>query len=369
MHKITQPILVILFSLLAACGANDKGTDKTDSKNSHDKPVRKATLVTVAQVQYKPIEITEQAIGTLEGLIDPTVAAEVAARVIKVHVSPGQTVKQGQLIATLDATDFGLQRNEAQAEVARIEALLDNQAKTVARSQSLVNKKFISQNAVDNDLAQQNVLKEQLTGAKARVSTINHSGSKTKVFAPTNGVVEKKIVDTGEFVNVGDPIVQIISNKRLRAHIPFPERIGAQLKPGLKVRLSTPTSIKVVESVIRELKPMITESNRTIDIIADVMDQADWQSGASVTGTVILGEQPSAMMLPEQSVVLRPAGKVVYVIKADKAHQVVVKTGLHQNGLVEITAGLNVNDTIVVDGAGFLTDLAPVKIAENHVKR
>jgi len=358
MRKITQLILsILLLSLLTACG-DEKPADKQPNAQG-PKPI----LVTSVQVQSQSVEITEEAIGSIEGLIDPTIAAEVAARVVKVHVSPGQTVKKGELIATLDATDFGLQRNEALAEVARIEALLDNQTKTVARSQALVDKKFISQNAVDNDLAQQNVLKEQLAGAKARVNTINHSSSKTRVFAPASGVVEKKIVDTGEYVKVGDPIVQIISNKRLRAHIPFPERISAQLKPGLKIRLSTPTSSKTVETVIHELKLMITESNRTVDVIADITDESDWQPGASVTGTVILGEQESTVMVPEQSIVLRPAGEVVYLIKADKAHQRIVKTGLRQHGLVEIISGLNVNDTIVMDGAGFLTDQAPIKIA------
>jgi len=363
MQKIIQFILLTLFfNLLVACGPKDKTTETQDREKKGPKP----TLVTVTQIQNTPIEITESAIGSLEGLVDPTIAAEVAARVVKVHVNPGQPVKQGQLVATLDATDFGLQRNEAQAEVARIEALLNNQIKTVERSQALVNKKFISQNAVDSDLAQQNVLKEQLAGAKARVDTINHSSSKTKIYAPTDGVVEKKIVDTGEFVKVGDPIVQVISNKRLRAHIPFPERISNQLKAGMKVRLSTPTSTKVVESVIRELKPMITESNRSVDVIADVADESDWQTGASVTGTVILGEQAAALMVPEQSVVLRPAGEIVYLVKNNKAQQVVVKTGMRQNGLIEIIEGLSPNDIVVVDGAGFLTDQAPVKITTSR---
>lgn len=364
MQKIIHITLLSLFlSLLTACGAKDKTADSQDAA----KKGPKATLVTVAQIQNTPIEITESAIGSLEGLIDPTIAAEVAARVVKVHVSPGQRVKQGQLIATLDATDFGLQRNEALAEVARIEALLNNQIKTVERSQALVNKKFISQNAVDSDLAQQNVLKEQLAGAKARVDTINHSSSKTTIYAPTDGVVEKKIVDTGEFVKVGDPIVQIISNKRLRAHIPFPERISHQLKPGMKVRLSTPTSAKAVESVIRELKPMITESNRSVDVIADILDESEWQPGASVTGTVILGEKAAALMIPEQSIVLRPAGEVVYRLIDGKAQQTIVKTGMRQNGQVEILEGLQANDTVIVDGAGFLTDKAPVKIAADHM--
>jgi membrane fusion protein (multidrug efflux system) len=363
MQKIgTYLFISVLSTLLLACGVgNDKTGDASAEKNG-DKRDIKPTLVTTTQVKSQAVETTETTIGSLEGLIDPTIASELAARVVKVHVSPGDTVNKGQLIATLDATDFGMQRNEQQAEVARIQALIDNQAKIVARNQALVDKKFISQNVVDNDIAQQKVLKQQLAAAKARVGSINHNSSKARIIAPVSGVVEKKLVDTGDFVQVGDPIVQIISKQRLRAHLPFPEHIGTQLKPGLKVRLSTPTSDKPVESVIQELKPMISEGNRTIDVIADVVGEMSWQPGASVTGTIILGEQKAAMMIPEQSLVLRPAGEVVYVVRDNVAHQAIVKTGLRQNGLIEVLEGLSVNDTIVVDGAGFLTDGAAVSI-------
>jgi RND family efflux transporter MFP subunit len=355
--------MLLALTLLAACGKQD--TSAEANKNSPKGP--KPTLVTTAQMNKISIEITESAVGSLEGLIDPTIASEVAARIIKVHVSPGQRVKKGDLIATLDSTEFNLQSNEAQAEVARIDAQLNNQTKIVARSQALVHKNFISQNVVDTDIAQQNVLKQQLVGAKARVESIKHIGSKTTIYAPTDGVVEKKIVDTGEFVKVGDPIIQVVSNKKLRAHIPFPERMSNQLKPGMEVRLTTPTSDKIIESVIRELKLMITESNRSVDIIADVTDEADWQPGASVTGTVILGKKAAVLMVPEQSVVLRPAGEVVYIVKDNIAHQTVVETGERQNGKVEIIAGIHETDTIVVDGAGFLTDQAKIKIADNPV--
>ena len=300
---------------------------------------------------------------SLEGITDPTIASEIAARVINVYVTPGTQVKQGQLIATLDAADFSMQRNEQLAEVARIQALIENQTKIVARNQALVNKNFISQNAVDNDTAQQNVLKQQLEAAKARVASINHNSSKSKVYAPVSGTIEKRLAGPGDFLRVGDPIVQIVSTQRLRAHLPFPERIGAVLKAGLKIRLTTPTSPQAVETVIHELKPMITADNRTVDVIADVVDAVGWQPGASVTGTVILGEQAAAMMIPEQCLVLRPAGEVVYVVRNNIAYQAVVKTGLRQNGLIEVLDGLNENDTIVVDGAGFLTDKAPVKVS------
>ncbi len=362
MLRLSTPLFIgLLLLLLAACGAKD---DSSANTKNNDKKDAKPTLITVTQVKNQAIETTETAIGSLESLIDPTVASELAARVVKVHVNAGETVKQGQLIATLDAADFGMQRNEQLAEVARIQALIDNQTKIVARNQTLVDKKFISQNAVDNDLAQKNVLKQQLVAASARVGSINHNSSKSKVIAPVSGVVEKRLVGTGDFVRVGDPIVQIVSKQKLRAHLPFPEHIGAQLKPGLKVRLITPTSDKPIESVIHELKPMITEGSRTIDVIADVEGELNWHPGASVTGTVVLGEQAAALMVPEQSLVLRPAGEVVYVVRDSVAYQALVKTGARQNGLIEVLEGLNTNDIIVVDGAGFLTNGAPVNVQQ-----
>lgn len=347
--------------LLTACGENK------DVSNKQNTP--KPSLVTVTQVKDQALEITEESIGSLESLIDPTIAAEVAARVIKVHVSPGEPVKKGQLIATLDATDFNLQRNEAQTEVARIQALLVNQDKIVTRNQALVDKKFISQITVDNDIALKNSLKQQLEGAQARVSSINHISSKTKIYAPTSGIVETKLSDTGDFVKVGDPIVQIISKQRLRAHLPFPEHIAAKLKPGLKVRLTTPTTSEVFNTVIRELKPMIAADSRTVDIIADVFDTTGWQPGASIKGTVILGERGTALMVPEQSVILRPAGEVVYVVRNNRAYQAIVKTGLRKNGLIEITDGIKASDVVVVDGAGFLTNDTPVKINQTIAEK
>lgn len=360
MHKTVLSTLFILSTaLLSACGSSDDA--ETDKKAN-----ARTTLVTVSSVNNQAIEITESSVGSLEGLINPTLAAEMAARVIKVHVNTGDRVEKGQLIATLDATDYVMQRNEAQAEIARLQALLNNQSKIVARNQTLVDKKFISQTAVDNDSAQENVLRQQLKAARARVASINHDRSKSRVLAPVSGIIESKPVDTGDYLRMGDPIVQIVSKQVLRAHLPFPEQIGSQLKAGLTVRLNTPTSSETIETTIRELKPQVTAGNRTIDVIADINNANGWQPGASVKGMVVLGKLAAAMMIPEQSVVLRPAGEVVYVVRDNVAYQTIVKTGLHQNGLIEILSGLNENDMIAVDGAGFLTDKAPIEIAKDE---
>ncbi len=361
LHTKSLLLISLLATALLACGAKKSEQDQADSNKNGPKP----TLITVTQAKKQAIDITEQAVGSLEGLTNPTVSSEVAARVVRMHVNTGQTVKQGQLIATLDATDYSLQAYEAQAEVARIEALLANQSKIVERNQVLLGKKFISQNALDNDTAQQNALKEQWKGAKARLDSIQHNSNKTRVYAPAAGKIEKKLIDDGEFLRVGDPIVLIVSSQLLRAHLPFPEQIAAKFKPGLTVHLSTPTSEQTVNAVIHELKPMITEGSRSVDVIADVTNAPGWQAGASVDGTVVLGTQAASMMLPEQSVILRPAGEVVYIVRGERAYQAIIKTGVRQNGLVEIVSGVSENDVVVVDGAGFLTDKALIKLASH----
>lgn len=353
MKRLYFFLIWLIATQIAGCDNAKEGAQKKTSN---------LPLVTVTQVQRQSIEITEDAIGSIEGLIDPTLASEVAARVVKVHVGVGDKVKKGQLIVTLDADDFAMQRNEALAEVSRIEALLANQAKTVARSQALVDKKFISQNAVDNDLAQEKVLKEQLTGAKARVSSINHDSSKTRIYAPNDGVVEKKIVDSGEYVRAGDPIVQIIGNQKLRAHIPVPENVAANIKPGQTVRLTTPTSGTTVTTEVKEIKPLVIVDSRSVDVIADIDNQPNWQAGASINAQIVLNKKEHVITVPEQSVVLRPAGEVVYVIRNNRAYQRIVRTGTIKHGSIEILGGLEDGLLVAVDGAAYLTDKAQVKI-------
>jgi RND family efflux transporter MFP subunit len=350
---------ICAFCLAACLGLLLAGCGKQEDKPTKVAP---ATLISTAPAETISLEIREEAVGTIEGLIDPTVAAEVAARVVRVLVHPGQQVNKGDPIVLLDPTDFSLQRGEAQAEVARIQALIQNQQRVVERNQALVEKNFISQNAVEDSTTQLAALKQQLAGARSRLATIEHTGSKARVLSPLAGTVEKQIVSPGDFVNVGDPLIQIISNQRLRAHLPFPESIAAKLKPGLKVRLSTPTSPEEVTSTIRELKPLIGETNRAVDVIADIVNEPGWQSGASVNGTVILGEREGAVVVPEQSVVLRPAGEVVYVIKDGVAYQRKVKSGVRQSGMVEIVEGLQAGEQVAVDGSAFLTDQAKVTV-------
>lgn len=350
---------VLLLSLmLSACGSK---TD--DKKNDVKKGGPTATPVTVAPVETGSMQMLEESVGVLESFADPVIAAEIAGKVLEVKAGAGEAFKAGQVLAVLDAQDAGLSRQAAQAEVRRVQTLYDNQARNVARQRQLREKNFISQAVLDDTQAQLNVLQSQLGSAKAQLAISERSVGKTRIVAPFDGRVEKQIAVRGQYVKVGDPLFQVVAAGKLRARLPFPESMAARLTPGMQVSLSTFIDDRIVTGKIDSIRPMTGLSSRSFEAIVVVGDPGLWRPGSTVTGQVVMGEHLNVFTVPQHSVVLRPAGKVVYVLEGDKVRQRPVTVGILRDGKAEIVSGLTGSEQVVVDGAGFLTDQAPVNVA------
>lgn len=346
--------------LLLALLALGTGCDRNDAK----KKGPPATVVTVTKVTVQNLEITQESIGQVESDNAPTIAAEVAGKVAALHVEVGQRVARGQVLAELDPQDQHISRQAAAAEVNRVQALLENQQRLVERYQKLVQENFVSRAMLETNESQLAALREQLAVAKAQLDNADRSVGKTRVVSPVAGRIEQRMIAAGDYVSVGKPLFQVATAQALRAHLPFPETVASQLRPGLTVRLTTPTANKTVIGRIADLRPMIDSENRAIDAIVDVPNPGDWRPGASVQGVVVLGERKGALVVPEQSVVQRPAGEVIYVVRDGKTEQRVVKVGLRQNGNAEILAGVSADETVVVDGAAFLTDKTAITVRQ-----
>ena len=367
--------LTLVAAVVALLGAVGLGTyivaDGRTSKDGKAPAGKRAgqarsVLIGATPVEPRTLEVYEEVVGSLENAADPKIGAEVAGRVTRVLGFTGMKVRRGELLAEIDAQDFEIQSRADAADVKRLQALLENQERVVARQQKLVAQGFISQNALDEALAQRTVLREQLSAARARAESTGRSLGKTRVVAPIDGEIESQVVATGDYVKVGDPLFTLVGMSRMRAHLLFPESATNRIRPGLKVRLESPAAPgRTVETRIDEIKPTVSAGNRALDAIVrfDSEDGA-FRGGGSVNARVIISVKENALMVPEQAVVLRPAGKVVYVVKDRRVAQRVVETGLRQEGLQEVTKGLAAGEVIATDGAGFLSDGAAVTLAE-----
>jgi len=340
--------------LLAACG--DKPAEKKGAP---------PTLITITEAKAVALEVSERTLGSLEAVDDPKIGAEIAGKIVKIAVRAGEAVVREQLLARIDPTDAAHQASADNAEIARLQALLAQQERLVARQTELVQKNFISKNALDDVTAQRDALKSQLAAAHARAGLSRNNVDKTRVVAPFAGIIEEQLAAVGDYVKLGDPLFRLVSNTRLRAHLPFPESAAPRLKVGMPVRITSPlVPGGSIEGVVEDIRPTVGEGNRAIDVIARLDNPGALKAGGSVDAAVVTGQKAQAVVVPEQAVVLRPAGKVVYLIADGKATQQVVEVGSKQRGLIEITSGLTGGETVALDGAGFLSNGAAVNVKQ-----
>ena len=354
----------------AGDGRAREGSADAGKSQARKASAARAVLIGTVVAHSRSLEVYEEVVGSLENVMDPRIAAEVAGRVTRVLGFTGKKVKQGELLAEIDAIDFEIQSRGDAAEIKRLQALLANQERIVERQEKLVGQGFISQNALDEAIAQRSVLREQLSAARARAESTGRSLGKTKVVAPIDGEIETQVVAPGDYVKVGDPLFRLVGTQRMRAHLLFPESAANRIRPGLTVRLESPAAPgRPIQSAIDEIKPTVSAGNRALDAIVrfETTDGA-FRGGGSVNARVVLELKKNALMVPEQSVVLRPAGKVVYVVRDGRVAQRLVETGLKQDGLQEILTGLSAGEVVATDGAGFLSDGAAVTLAAKKGK-
>ncbi len=352
MNSANWNLLLLSLVFVAGCG----------KKTEEIKPLQSSTPVTVRQSELRTVEWQEESVGTLESFADPVVSAEVAGKVLEIRAPAGSAINAGHILAVIDAQDVSLSRQAAQSEVRRVETLSNNQTKNLERLKQLREKNFIAQSVLDDATAQASAMQNQLETARTQLALAERNVSKAHVLSPVDGRVEKQIAVRGQYVKVGDPLFQVVALNKLRVRLPFPENLSAQLQRGMLVRVSSSADDLVLAGKIEEIRPMAGVGNRAFDVFVTLDNPGVWKPGASVVGKVVLGEHQNAVVVPEQSVVIRPAGKVVYVVKGDKVEQRLVQVGIEQNGEIEILSGLQANETVVVDGAGFLTDKAIVAV-------
>ena len=329
-------------------------------------PAKKASpgiAVTTAQVETRDIKLVEKTMGEVDSPSSPQVSAEISGRITEVFFNLGDPVKAGQVMVKLDPTDLSSSRSSADADVQRLEALLANQKKVVERNRELLAQNFISPLRVEELESQLSALEQQLRGARAQGDIARRNVGKSSVFAPATGRVEQKQVSKGDYVTPGKLLFQIATSELLRVRLPFPETVAAKIQPGQSVTLLSPlVPGKPVEAKVEEIRALVGTSNRSIEAIIKFRNPGEWRAGSSVNGEVIVGERNGATTVPAISVVLRPAGKVVYVVNDGKAEQRVVEIGVRQDGYVEILSGVKSGESVVLDGAGFLTDKAPLVV-------
>lgn len=345
--------LLGLAVLIAACGQDEAAENG-----------ERTLAVTVAEVESGDVEVQRYSVGRIESTLAPRTSAEVAGQVVEVLKDAGDPVRQGELLARIDDSDYQNARESAEAGLERAEALLAQQQRTVERYRRLVEEESAAQNLLDEAGAQLASIQAQRREARAQLEVARKALQRTRITAPADGTIQTRLVSAGDYVGIGEPLFVLATTDRLRVVLPFPERLQDELATGQDVLLSRPSGAGVIRASITDLRPMVGAGSRAVDAIVELDNPGGWRPGGSVSARVITESRRGQSLVPAQAVVQRPAGNVVYLVDGDRARERQVEVGVRLEGKVEILEGVEPGQRIAVDGAGFLTDGTRVEIRD-----
>ena len=346
---------------LTACGSAETESASPGSES----PDAQAIPVTTAQALQQDVVDQLHSVGRLASRNAPTLATEIDARVTDVLVDVGESVVPGQVVIKLDTTVLELSRREARAEVQRLEASIKNERRRVKRYHDLKKSDLVSAEKLDDAEAQLAVGLASIEVASARLAMVEDRLNKAEVRSPVEGVVEVRHVSIGDYVKVGGDLLTVTDTLRLHALLPFPETVAHRLALGQVIMIESPLAPgQIATARISQLKPEVGGLSRAVVAVVELENPGGWRPDATVEANVIVARRPQAVVIPAQAVVPRPVGQVVYLLDAGKVHQQLVELGEWNDDWVEVTNGLNVGDTLVVEGAHYLTDGATVTIRE-----
>jgi len=332
------------------------------------------TPVVATAATQGDVDVIVNGLGTVTPLRTVAVKTRVDGELVRVLFEEGQLVKEGQLLAEIDPRPFQVQLTQAQGQLARDRALLENAKLDLERYNTLFQQDSIAKQQVDTQVS----LVRQYEGAiRTDVGQVENARLQlayARITAPVSGRVGLRQVDAGNIVHAGDTngIVVITQLEPISVLYTVPQ----DLLPQLMKRLQSGDQIGV-EAWDREQKAKLADGT-----LASADNQVDPQTGTVklrarfansdralfpqqfVNVRMKLDTLHDAIVVPPAAVQRGAQGMFVYVVQPDKTVALrPVKLGPADGQRQSITEGLQPGDMVVTDGTDRLRPGSPVDVA------
>ena len=366
---------LLLTSVLAvACGKDEKAAAAEGAAASPaataaepgaaPAAAKPAMTVTTARPETASLALQLQANGNIAAWQEASVGAEVPGlRLATVSVNIGDVVKKGQVLATFARETAEAESLQGKAALMQAEAAAESAKADADRARSIENTGALSQSQIAQYQMQEKVTRAQHEAAKAAYAATQVRLGNTQVRSPDEGVISARTATVGAVAGAGQELFRLVRQSRMewRAEV-TPSEVG-QVKVGQKVEVTAASGLKVAGTV-RAIAPTADPQTRNVLVFADLPKHAELKAGTFARGQFQIGAS-QALTVPAQSIVVRDGHNYVFVVGSDnKAAQRKVETGRRAGDRVEVLQGLQADEAVAVQGAGFLNEGDLVKIVQ-----
>ncbi len=335
-------------------------------------PAKRPVPVTVAAAVQKTIPIQIEAIGAVEPYQTISVKTQITGQITQVYFKEGQDVKKGDPLFTLDCRTYEEMLKQAEANLIRDTAHMQNARQELSRYAFLVEKGYVAKQQYDQIKTNWAALEATVNADKALVETNRVQLQYCSVHSPIDGRTGSLKVNRGNIVKLNDVEVVVI-NQIQPIYVTFtvPEKDLARIKTYQTRRQLTADAIipgdgrpekgelTFVDNAVNRATGMITLKGTFAN-----REKRLWP-GQFVNVVLTLDMEPNVIMVPSQAVETGQTGQYVFVVKSDDTVDMrPVVTGATIRGEMAILKGVQAGEKVVTDGQLRLIPGSMVSIKE-----
>jgi RND family efflux transporter MFP subunit len=367
--KATGLLLIAGLLLFSGCSASEPAPAEENS-------------IAVGTASAQIMDISRRVVfsGTLKGIREVNVVPEVSARIVQVTVKPGDRVRAGQVLVSLDTSNFQASYAQALAGYEQVMAnkrnndiQLEAAQKNYERTKTLYDAGAASE--LELESAQRNVdlmgtgaIEAALATAEAGLQQIKDQLAKCTVTAPLDGLVGDVNAAAGAYSSPGVPLMVVSDSSRLKTEILVS---GSEIS---YLHVGDPVAVKVAAvraepyaGSVTAVAPVANAQSQsfTVEVTMDNADSLVLSGMFAEVSADTIGRE-GVLGLPTDAVLINGGQSVVYVIDAEsRAHQLEVETGIYNHDYIEIISGLTVGQKVIVSGNTLVSEGVKVKAAED----
>jgi RND family efflux transporter MFP subunit len=360
---------VVIFVLVAAALAGYGILRRSQAKTVLAESTRELAAPTVIVATPKlGAPVTSFVLpGNVTAYTDSPIYARTAGYLTRWYFDMGARVKKGALLAEIAAPEVDQQLAQAQDDLLTAQANANNARLQAERYAGLVASNAVSRQDTDTFINQAAATASQVKSAQANLARLRELQSFEKVYAPFDGVLTARNIDTGQLIDpgAGKELFRLQAIQTLRVYANLPQAYAGSVKVGAKIDLSFAEHAgKLYQGTLTRTADALDPISRTLLVEIDVNNSAgELLPGSLAQVHFKAPAAANAYIVPAAALIFRKEGmRVGTVLNASVAHLVPVVIGEDDGASVQIISGLGAADKVIQDPPDSLIEGETVQV-------
>lgn len=322
------------------------------SKPAETKVRQKIPLTHLATVlaETAPMATEVTFDGVVEATHQATVAAQTSGRVVALKYDVGDYVQQGAIIAELTSVEQGALLSAAESELTSAKARFQEAEQKFSRGQQLFKKDLMAKADFDQVSAALTAAKAQFEAAQARVVSAKQGLQYTTIQAPYAGIVVARLVQVGESVSPGTPLISGISLDTLRVAVDVPQQHIAPLRQFQQARIGLADGSTITPTQLR-IPPKADDNSHAFHVLAELPTPASPLFPGTLVKVSFVTGTTEQLLIPAEALVQRGEVTGAYVVTAEGImHLRYIQAGaITTDQRIPVFSGLQAGERIALD--------------------